>query len=161
MAPYTRGLSVSGRSLIVKVHLQEMPSPRPSAQHRLAEIQSELSTSPDWNWAGRWGSLITGLQMEIKSAAPESNVFSIKSFLGKWGDIFIYIKKLPSMAVLTCRLRWRKQDVSSRINGSVSIEVICKIKQCFIMIINISVHSFKLLIKPCLILLNFYAQSWL
>ena len=48
------------------------------------------------------------------------------------GNAFIYIIKLPSMAVLTFRLHWGKQDVFTRINGSASIEVICKIKQCFI-----------------------------
>ena len=63
--------------------------------------------------------------------------FPSKVFWEKWGgDIFIYIKKLPSMAVLTFRVHWGKQDVSTRINGSASIEVICKIKQCFIGIIG-------------------------
>ncbi len=53
------------------------------------------------------------------------------------GNAFIYIIKLPSMAVLTFRLHWGKQDVSTRINGSASIEVICKIKQCLIGIIGV------------------------
>ncbi len=58
--------------------------------------------------------------------------FQEKVPVKKGGDAFIYIKKLPSMAVLTFRLHWGKQDVFPRINGSASIVVICKIKQCFI-----------------------------
>ncbi len=50
--------------------------------------------------------------------------------------IFFYFSAIPSMAVLTFRLHWGKQDVSTRITGSASIEVICKIKQCFIGIIG-------------------------
>ncbi len=47
------------------------------------------------------------------------------------GGAFIYIIKLPSMAVLTFRLHWGKQDVSPRINGSASIEVIWKMRLFF------------------------------